>query len=270
MDNNKQFKINNCTIIVDEHVAIFEAKDGAIKHNLQPKIVELICYLADHHPRVIPRQELIDKIWNGNEYVGEKALTNAIWHVRKLFTEYQNQEIIETIRKVGYKLSVTPVLLTPAGREDVTTEHEKLQTSFTNIYAAVTLTILVVIFGVWLFGRNEVKVETTSVKTITSGPGSELFPAPSPDGSHLVYAWTNLDGDRDLYLAHTKEPTVPVRKLTHDGLVQGISAWSPDGKYLYFAKKSRPDRTCKIIQFNVQALEEKPIVDCPFVVIISM
>ena len=56
---------------------------GEEKQSLQPKFIEVLCYLAKHHPRIIPRDELIENIWGSNSYVGDKSLTNAIWHLRK-------------------------------------------------------------------------------------------------------------------------------------------------------------------------------------------
>lgn len=53
--------------------------DNEDKQTLQPKLIEVLCYLSEHYSRIIPREELIENIWAGNNYVGEKALTNTVW-----------------------------------------------------------------------------------------------------------------------------------------------------------------------------------------------
>jgi Tol biopolymer transport system component/DNA-binding winged helix-turn-helix (wHTH) protein len=266
MTEPNKFKLRQCTILADENTLVIEQNGKSFKQALQPKFIELICYLAKHYPRVIPRSELIENIWDGNEYVGEKALTNAIWHLRKCFTEHQQPEIIETIRKVGYKLSVEPIWLSPPP-SNKSTQTDIQHKNARPIYASMTLvfiTLTLLLNLVWYFYSEWKPIKERTIKNITNEPGSELFVSPSPDGQHVVYAWTDTSGATDLYLKHTKQADLPTKKLTHDGLIQGISVWAPSGQYLYFAKKSRPDRTCSIIQLDITALEETPIADCPF------
>ena len=262
-----QFKLNQCTIIVDENTLLFNGDDASSKQVLQPKFVELIHYLAEQYPRVIPRNELIEKIWDGNEYVGEKALTNAIWHLRKCFNELHQPEVIETIRKVGYKLAIEPIWFEQPQESTSRTYTTVPEKNSRPIYASMTIifvSLIVLVNVVWYLYSKWMPVQEREITSITNEPGSELFVAPSPDGNYVAYAWTDANGATDLYLKHTKLADVPTKKLTHDGLIQGISTWSPSGEYLYFAKKNRPARQCSIIQLHVKALQERPIANCPF------
>ena len=78
---------------------------GDTKLTLQPKFIEVLAFLAQQYPNLVTREQIIEEIWDGNFYVGEKALTNAIWHLRKSLKSFDaNIEFIETIRKTGYKL----------------------------------------------------------------------------------------------------------------------------------------------------------------------
>ena len=97
-------------------------KENDKKISLQPKFIEVLVYLAEQYPRIVPRQELIENVWKGNHYVGEKALTNAIWHLRKSLESSGQDPYIETIRKTGYRLLVKP--------EAIATEVEPLKNSF--------------------------------------------------------------------------------------------------------------------------------------------
>ena len=103
---NKPFKINQYQVTPAEFSI---QADGFDKQSLQPKFIEVLFYLAEHHGRVVPRDELIDHIWGQDSYVGEKSLTNAIWHLRKKLSYADDEEeIIKTIRKAGYQLMPEP------------------------------------------------------------------------------------------------------------------------------------------------------------------
>ena len=105
---NKSFKISRYQVTPSEFS--IQINDGD-KKSLQPKFIEVLVYLAKNHGRVVPRDELIDHIWGQDSFVGEKSLTNAIWHLRKTLTSVEGEEeeeVIKTIRKAGYQLIPTP------------------------------------------------------------------------------------------------------------------------------------------------------------------
>ncbi|MGP4933124.1 winged helix-turn-helix domain-containing protein [Pseudoalteromonas nigrifaciens] len=79
MKTKSPFSVGNC------HVSPFENKLNHADNEciLQPKFIELLCFLTECYPHAVTREELIDNVWDGNQFVGEKALTNAIWHLRK-------------------------------------------------------------------------------------------------------------------------------------------------------------------------------------------
>ncbi len=100
------YMLGACKVLPQEYAIEFENGE---KHSLQPKYIEMLNYLAVHYPRIITREELIDNIWQGNYYVGDKALTNTIWHLRQQLKQAnEHGEYIETIRKMGYRLIVEP------------------------------------------------------------------------------------------------------------------------------------------------------------------
>jgi len=109
MKIEQTYKLGSCIVFPHEFAIQF---DNCEKQSLQPKWIEVLNYLVENHPRIIPREELIEKIWDGNSYVGEKSLTNVIWNLRNSFKkEDEAQEVIETIRKAGYRLFVEPITI---------------------------------------------------------------------------------------------------------------------------------------------------------------
>jgi len=238
------------------------------KQSLQPKFVEVLCYLAEQYPRIIPREELIKEIWAGNGYVGEKALTNAIWHLRQSLKASQPEgDVIETIRKVGYRLLVEPVWLekvvqkphetSPENELSLTRLQQVINYRYTPYLAALLITLMAVYF------QQNTRVQhynLPKITNITKSPGSELFASPSPDGRYLVYSWSKNNASPNLYMKDTLQPALPAKQLTFDDDEEGLSVWGKDGKYLYFSRKGK--RVCKIIKMNVTTQQEQILAQC--------
>lgn len=71
---------------------------------LEPKVMDLLVYLASRPGEVVSREELDDEVWGGVT-VGYDSLTGAIAKLRKALEDGPgNPAIIETVSKVGYRL----------------------------------------------------------------------------------------------------------------------------------------------------------------------
>lgn len=75
---------------------------------LEPRVMDMLVYLADRPGQVVTRDELEANIWKGRT-VSYDALTSAVQKLRKAFDDDARQpRIIETLSKKGYRL-VAPV-----------------------------------------------------------------------------------------------------------------------------------------------------------------
>lgn len=261
MTNIVQLKIANCSIFPKEFTIQFDHQE---KIHLQPKFIEVIVYLAQNYPRVISRNELIDNVWDGNYFVGEKSLTNAIWQLRKnLKGTNQNQDVIETIRKMGYRLLIEPQIVeiekeTPIKLTADTTESK----IWLQISAFLAIALISVITG-WYFSGNESSQGAISVKTITTEPGQEIFASPSPDGRYISYRWKDSERHINLYIRDLEQPDIPPKQLTFGDTTVGHSVWSNNGKYLFYSRANYKAGFCHIVRMSVSTLKEKKVTDCP-------
>ncbi len=85
--------------------------DGHNPIHLEPKVMEVLCFLAQRQNEVVSRNELIDEIWKGT-YVTDEVLSRAISVLRnQLGDDRKNASFIVTIPKAGYRLimPVTPI-----------------------------------------------------------------------------------------------------------------------------------------------------------------
>ncbi|QBG35620.1 winged helix-turn-helix domain-containing protein [Litorilituus sediminis] len=274
MMQDNSFKIGQYLITPAEFTIQLENRE---KQSLQPKFIEVLCYLAKHHPRVIPREELIEQVWGENSFVGDKSLTNAIWHLRKNLAQAgEPNEVIETIRKAGYRLLIEPQWLTSPSLEAShnnepnealsARQNNKLnKIHYWRSIAAIALVAICFFILDSLFHNPQpthlVNVQATS--QVTKHPGSELFPAPSPDGRFIVYSQISSNKPVDLYMKDITQPALPPKQLTFDNALQGHSVWSNDGRYLYFSRKDKDNNICQYMQLDVHNHQEQVIANCP-------
>ena len=77
---------------------------GAETIRLEPKVMEVLVYLANRPGQTVTRDELVGAVWSGT-VVSDDAVTNAIIKLRKAFgDESRSSAVIETIPKRGYRL----------------------------------------------------------------------------------------------------------------------------------------------------------------------
>lgn len=77
-------------------------RTGAIVH-VEPRVLDLLCYLIDHRDRVVPKTELLDAVW-GDRFVSDSALTGCLRDVRRAVGDTgADQAVIRTIARRGYQ-----------------------------------------------------------------------------------------------------------------------------------------------------------------------
>ncbi|MHC4924750.1 MAG: winged helix-turn-helix domain-containing protein, partial [Planctomycetota bacterium] len=66
--------------------------------------MDVLVVLAEHAGEVLSRDELLERVW-GERFVGEEALTHAIWDLRRGFgDDPKTPRFIQTVHGKGYRL----------------------------------------------------------------------------------------------------------------------------------------------------------------------
>jgi adenylate cyclase len=74
------------------------------KISVEPKVIEVLVYLADHPGEVLSRKQIIQAVWP-DTYVSDEVLRYSISELRKAFgDDAKNPTIIQTIARRGYRL----------------------------------------------------------------------------------------------------------------------------------------------------------------------
>lgn len=230
---------------------------------LTPRQFELLWLFVQHSGHILTKNELIEKLWP-DTYVEEATLTRSISRLRELLAHDAENHYIETIPRQGYRFiaNVTEVGarekagVESAARLHVIIEEASLpaeqnspaaerfigKTKQRKQGAALVLAVLVLgaITGALLvnllanrsqFGKTEASTPKTVITPFTTYPGSEEFPAFSPDGNQIAFVW---DSHVYVKIVGTEKPL----RLTSEPGDYRTPVWSPDGRYVAFIRNS--------------------------------
>src|SRR3989344_6394720 len=124
---------------------------GDVTAQLEPKVMEVLEYLACRPGQVVSREELEAAVWR-SRVVSYDAVTNAIIKLRKAFKDDpRHPQIIETLSKRGYRL-VAPVGQLEERTETTETANHDLaraqtQNRWIRVAAASAFVVLVATVG---------------------------------------------------------------------------------------------------------------------------
>jgi DNA-binding winged helix-turn-helix (wHTH) protein/class 3 adenylate cyclase len=87
---------------------LYELRRAGRTIKLEPQVFNVLAYLVQHHGRVVPRQELLSRLWP-DQHIGDSALERCIMSARKAVGDSGNaQGMIKTLHRRGYRF-VAPV-----------------------------------------------------------------------------------------------------------------------------------------------------------------
>jgi adenylate cyclase len=77
---------------------------GNQKISVEPKVIEVLAYLADYPGEVLSKEQIIQAVWP-DTYVSEEVLRYSVSELRKAFNDdAHDPKIIQTIARRGYRL----------------------------------------------------------------------------------------------------------------------------------------------------------------------
>jgi adenylate cyclase len=96
----REFRVGEWLVEPDLNTITREAR----KISVEPKVIEVLVYLADHPGEVLSKREIIHSVWP-DTYVSEEVLRYSISELRKAFgDDAKNPAVIQTIARRGYRL----------------------------------------------------------------------------------------------------------------------------------------------------------------------
>ena len=94
--------------VVDVSSGRISRGDDSVR--LEPQVMKVLVYLAEHPGVVVAREEFFNNLWS-QSFVGDAALTRCIFEIRQAFGDNpRDPKIIETVPKNGFRLIARPQL----------------------------------------------------------------------------------------------------------------------------------------------------------------
>jgi Tol biopolymer transport system component len=175
---------------------------------------------------------LRQRLWPDDTFVDfEHGLNAAVKRLREALADSaENQRFIETLPKRGYRF-VAPVVHSDGEADRSGVSHRRGW-----LAAAGAIVLALAALAVWLRQPAPAAVEPSmQLVPLTTLTGYESGATFSPDGSQVAFAWDGEQQDNsDIYVKLVG--STEVRRLTTDPARDFAPQWSPDGKWIAYAR----------------------------------
>ncbi len=263
--------------------SLLEVELGGEVRTLEPKVMGVLCHLAERPGKTVSRRELLDRGWSGT-VVGDEVLTRCVSELRKAFgDDARAPTVVGTVPRIGYRL-LAPVEWEPDRAElggaesDAKPEPSPARDTAPGApqrealkplwwAAGVSALALFVAGYAWTVRSPDAGSAASEVfaRPLTATPGYEMEPALAPDGQRVAYVGGER-GPSGLFVL----PTDGGEALK---LVQGRDAltsprWTPDGTRIAYIDHDRsaetlPDEACLIMEVSALGGPERVVGPCP-------
>jgi Tol biopolymer transport system component/DNA-binding winged helix-turn-helix (wHTH) protein len=189
---------------------------------LEPKMLEVLVYLAEHPREVVPKEQLMNAVWP-DTFVTDDVLTRCISELRKAFgDDAKEPHVIETIPRRGYRLlaKVSPI----------TTRRRR-----TAVVVGLTLlTVLVLAVAFVLLRKPPEPPKLVRTTPLTRSRAiAEITTHLGSDGSRIYFS--QLAGDHVVVVQVSASGGDPVSVPTPSGEDWWFYDVSPEGSQLLLA-----------------------------------
>jgi Tol biopolymer transport system component/DNA-binding winged helix-turn-helix (wHTH) protein len=246
--------------------AVNRLRCGSSEIRLEPKVMQVLVCLADAAGEVVPKEELIARVWP-DVHVTDDVLHRAVRELRRALADSTaTPRYIETIRKRGYRLLPTamPVALDDPRRGDEARlgDEGRLGTAATFPMIATLVTLATAAFIGVLATRSTDLAPQAHARfvPVVSGPLNESDPAVSPDGRLIAFVQREAgnSGSADIYIRNSHDGIVG--RITQDPASDRLPAWSPDGSELAFVRTT--PTACDLMIYTVRLGTERRMAAC--------
>ena len=202
--------------------------------HLEPKVMEVLIYLAERQDQVVRRDDLINDVWHGT-FVSDEVLSRAISLLRTcLGDDRMTPYYIQTLPKVGYRLlmKVTPLAVVESEQESVSGFSLKDKRALKPVLVIAAAVIIIVSIVFW--STSETTVDPRSPAAFASISEWFDFLAKEKEGAEgvtsiAVLPFENLsENDDSTYFSEglTDELTMSLSKVKGLKVVARRSSYS--------------------------------------------
>ncbi len=236
---------------------------GESESQLPPKAIQVLGQLARHAGEPVSRRTLIDRIWDGNEFVGQKGVSQAIWQIRKALGDNDSERLIRTIPRKGYSLRFeAAVISTPAATPGPPAGNRLILAVSTLLLCTMTFVLFATLNDRAPQGRtaDPDPVAMHAPDQVLTASVRLLNPAVSPDGRQLAYQYERA-GQYDLVLRDLENGS-EINLIETPNSHEVLPAWSPDSQSIAYWSWS--EHHCQLRLTNLRDGDIRIVQDiCP-------
>jgi Tol biopolymer transport system component/DNA-binding winged helix-turn-helix (wHTH) protein len=234
--------------------------------HLPLKVAAVLQQLVEHAGTVVSREQLIARIWDGNDYTGPRGLTNAVWQLRKLLDDDSAAaSAIETIAKTGYRLSLPVQRVVDAEAVVVATPSVQpaARSRWPVALGSLAVLLLISAIAVLLTQRRAASPPATmKAEPLTVYDGAEEFPNFSADGRWLAFSWERNERPSQLYIRDLHDAQAPPQRVSVDEQLEELRpVWSPDGRSLALVQL-QADGSCRVHIRELATRRDRDVAGC--------
>ncbi len=216
-------------------------------YKLPAKVFDLLKLFLTNDDQIVSRDDAIKVIWQGNDAVGDKGFTNAIWILRKAFKDVgENSDVFYTIPKIGYQLSLPMTAI-----ETKKVRSKSQYKTFLLFLAAIACVALLIFFIPKTFSNsNNTKTKNTAYVDhnhykVTTYEGIEEHPAVSHNGQYIAFLWNNNNASNGLYIQNLKDDGSSLYMTGKPANLNVSPVWSENDESLAYVSISK-DGECQV------------------------
>jgi len=202
--------------------------------HLEPKVMEVLVYLAERQDQVVRRDNLINDVWRGT-FVSDEVLSRAISLLRTCLGDDRMKPFyIQTLPKVGYRLLMEVTPLVASGSEQKPVSGLSIKENRTLKMALAIAAVVIFIISIVFWSTSETPVDPRSPAAFATISEWFDFLAKDKEGSEgvtsiAVLPFENLsENDDSTYFSEglTDELTMTLSKVKGLKVVARRSSYS--------------------------------------------
>ena len=240
-------------------------------YKVEPKIMEVLCFLVKHKGQVVSRETIAQSLWPEN-IVGLDVITRAIFELRKILNDSaQHPTFIETIARKGYcfiyefeKPNDANVIQTPENSQSPTTTVSTKHNSNLKWLAAWIISIAMIITTSIMLHhfssieeRSDLRALNYRATQLTQSDIYAEMPALNQANDKLLFVYSEVFNDEFNTLAlidlkTNKKTIISAQNATHRS-----PKWSLKNQAFYFLKCVQEN--CQLIKHDILTGNQQPL-----------
>src|ERR1700758_4896690 len=222
-----------------------ELRKNRVRLRLPGQSFQILKMLLDRPGELVSREDLHKALWPSDTFVDfEHGVNAAVNRLREVLGDSADSpKLIETLPRRGYRF-IGDIDVLPKAKDEAGNHGNRRKVA---VWIVSVAACALVSGFIYLKFQPVTKLEENFNSLVaipfTTLKGREVMPAFSPDGSQVVFAWDGGNSESedrfDLYVKVVGAENVS--QLTHKPSEWLAPAWSPDGRTIAFARKSKSD-----------------------------